>query len=357
MSVIGVVAIGRNEGERLARCLSSVAGRGLTVVYVDSGSSDGSVERARSAGAEVVELDMSRPFTAARARDEGLERLVRTDPEARFVQFIDGDCEVCEGWLDRAMEALEQSPGVAVACGRRRERFPRATVYNHLADMEWDTPIGEAGACGGDAMMRVDAFREVDGYDPSIIAGEEPELCLRLRRKGWKVLRLDADMTIHDMDMTRFGQWWKRSVRAGHAYAEGSAMHGGGPERHFVRETRSAAFWGLLVPAAALGLAWPTWGLSLALLAGYPLLYLRTRRYYASRRGWPAADAGRNAAWIVLAKFPQALGVCRYWLGRLSGRRSAVIEHRSPAPADPLAAPGDRPASGPVAIARKQEIC
>ena len=328
MSAIGLVAIGRNEGERMRRCLESVVGRGLVIVYVDSGSVDGSVELARSLGAEVVELDLSRPFTAARARNEGFERLCQIDQHVQFVQFVDGDCEIAESWLENAREVLEKDPDVGVVCGRRRERFPEQTVYNRLADLEWDSPVGEARACGGDAMMRVEAVRKVGGYNPAIIAAEDDEVCLRIRREGWKVLRIDCDMTLHDMAMTRFGQWWKRSTRTGHAYAEGSAMYGRTAERHFVRQTRSTILWGILLPLVALGLAWPTRGLSLLLLAGYLYLYDRTYRYYAFQRGWQRADARLFSAWIVMAKFPQALGLIRYWLGRLSGQRSPVIEYR-----------------------------
>ncbi len=333
MSDLGVVAIGRNEGERLCRCLNSVNGRGLTLVYVDSGSKDGSIEWARGLGVEVVELDLSRPFTAARARNEGLERLVRINPHVRFVQFVDGDCEVVEGWLDAARRVLEGQPDVAVVCGRRRERFPEATVYNHLADLEWDSPIGEAKACGGDALMRVAAVGEVGGYNPGIIAAEDDEVCLRMRQGGWRILRIDAEMTLHDMAMTRFGQWWRRSVRTGHAYAEGSAMYGRTLERHFVRQTRSTIVWGMVLPLLALGLAWPTRGASLTLLAGYLYLYWRTYRYYARRRGWPPSDASLYARWIVLAKFPQAVGLVRYWAGRLLGKRCPVIDYRGRVPA------------------------
>ncbi|MBV8488858.1 MAG: glycosyltransferase family 2 protein [Planctomycetaceae bacterium] len=338
MPTLGVIAIGRNEGQRLRRCLDSVMGHGLVVVYVDSGSADGSVELARSLGAEVVELDISRPFTAARARNEGFERLCQIDPEVRFVQFIDGDCELAEGWLERARGILEENLEVGVVCGRRRERFPQLTVYNRLADLEWNTPIGEASACGGDALMRVEAVRRVGGYNAAIIAAEDDELCLRIRRAGWKVLRIDCEMTLHDMAMDRFWQWWKRSTRTGHAYAEGSAMHGRAAERHFVRQTRSTIFWGIVLPLLTVGLAWPTRGLSLALLGGYPLLYHRTTCYYAVQRGWPPADARLYAFWIVLAKFPQAVGLLRYGLGRLAGKPSPVIEHRSTLPARDTAA-------------------
>ena len=215
MRNVGIVAIGRNEGERLHRCLNSVIGRGLTLVYVDSGSTDGGIELARDLGVEVVELDLSRPFSAARARNEGFERLCQINPEIRVVQFVDGDCEVIDGWLDRALRTLEDHPDVAVVCGRRRERFPEQTVYNHLADLEWDSPIGEAKACGGDALMRVAAVQEAGGYNPGIIAAEDDEICLRMRGKGWRVLRIDCDMTLHDMAMTRFGQWWRRELRGG----------------------------------------------------------------------------------------------------------------------------------------------
>ena len=192
---VGVVAIGRNEGERLRRCLTSVVERAGVVVYVDSGSTDDSVEMARGLGAMVVDLDRTTPFTAARARNAGLATLREAAPGLELVQFVDGDCEVAAGWLELAARQLDAEPQVAVVCGRRRERHPEASIYNRLCDIEWDTPVGYADACGGDALMRVAALAEVGGYDPDLIAGEEPDLCLRLRQRGWKVLRMDAEMT------------------------------------------------------------------------------------------------------------------------------------------------------------------
>lgn len=327
---VGVVVIGRNEGERLRRCLESTVDRETVVVYVDSGSRDGSPELAIGLGAEVVELDLSRPFSAARARNEGLERLLEVAPEVRFVQFVDGDCEVTAGWLDRAASELQERPDAAAVTGRLRERHPERTVYNRLADLEWDTPIGEARACGGVAMMRVEALRRVGGFNPELIAGEEPELCVRFRRDGWTIFRIDAEMALHDMAMTRFRQWWRRAVRAGHAYAEGWALHGGPPERHYARETRSIIVWGLVVPLLALGLAWPTRGASLLLLGGYGLLAWRVYRYGRVHRGWRPADARAYAFFVIVGKFAGAVGLARYWLGRFTGRRSRVIDFRGP---------------------------
>ncbi|UUX96102.1 glycosyltransferase [Aquabacterium sp. J223] len=316
---LGVVAIGRNEGERLRRCLQSVLPQVARVVYVDSGSTDGSAAMARGLGAEVVDLDLSQPFTAARARNAGLARLLALQPGLERVQFVDGDCEVVDGWLAAATAFLAQRPEVGVVCGRRRERHPERSVYNRLCDAEWNTPVGEARACGGDAMMRVAALQAVGGYREDLIAGEEPELCVRLRAAGWRVWRLDHEMTLHDAAMTRFGQWWRRTQRGGHAFAEGSALHGAPPERHWVRETRSGLAWGLWLPLAILLLALAVSPWALVLFAVYPLQVLRL-----SRRGQGLA----HALFLVLGKFPEALGQLNYWWRRLTHGQRRLIEYK-----------------------------
>ena len=330
---VGVVAIGRNEGERLRACLRSVesgnlkaASRGVPVIYVDSGSNDGSVELARSMGAEVVVVQP--PFSAAKARNAGFTRLLGLVPEVQFVQFVDGDCTLDPAWLTVAGQFLEANPAYAAVAGRRRERYPERSVYNCLCDMEWNTPVGDAKACGGDAMFRAVALLLVGGYDPVVIAGEEPELCVRLRAAGWKIHRMDHQMTLHDAAMTHFNQWWRRAVRGGYGYALGKTMHGRGPERHCLRETRSIWFWGLVVPVLALGAGWSTWGLSLILLCGYPALGWRVYRYMRGR-GFPLADSRLYAAFCVLAKFPQLQGVLRFWYRRIRTKPVQIIEYKT----------------------------
>lgn len=328
-SRFGVVVIGRNEGERLRICLQSVLRSAARIVYVDSGSTDGSPALAQSLGVEVVALDLSIPFTAARARNAGYRRLREIAPELTLVQFVDGDCEVVAGWTEVAVARLDQRPELAVVCGRRRERHPEASIYNQLCDMEWNTPVGEATACGGDALMRLSALEAVGGFNPELIAGEEPELCVRLRAHGYRIERLDAEMTLHDAAMTRFGQWWQRNVRAGHAYAEGAALHGRPPERHNVRAVQRALFWAGLVPGMAVAGALPTGGASLILLAGYPALAARVYRG-ARRSGWPPRAAALSAAFLVLGKFPELRGILKYRWSRALGRRSALIEYKGP---------------------------
>ena len=169
MCAVGIVVIGRNEGERLIRCVESCCSQTPVIVYVDSGSSDGSVHAAARLGATVVKLDMSRPFNAARARNEGFAMLTAQHPNIRFVQFVDGDCELDGDRLATAVPFLSGRSDVGVVCGRRRERHPEKSVYNALCDLEWNTPVGEATACGGDSLVRADAFEAVAGFDPRLI--------------------------------------------------------------------------------------------------------------------------------------------------------------------------------------------
>lgn len=318
----GVVIIGRNEGERLKRCINSVQVP-CQIVYVDSGSTDGSADWARSQGACVINLDMTQPFTAARARNEGFQRLQQLAPSLPFVQFVDGDCELVDDWFDNALLFLQAHPHAAAACGRRRERYPHASIYNLLCDLEWDTPVGQTRSCGGDVFMRAVALAASGGYRSDLIAGEEPELCLRLRAAGWEVWRLPGDMTLHDAAITRFSQWWKRAKRAGHAFAESAHLHGRPPEHHGVAQTCRALAWGIALPLATLGLTLvhPAWML---LLLTYPLQVLRLSLRYGI---WNVAMRWR-AFFYVLGRLPEAQGVLQFWFNRLRRRRSALIEYK-----------------------------
>jgi GT2 family glycosyltransferase len=321
---VAIVAIGRNEGERLRRCLDSVRGRVACAVYVDSGSTDGSVEMARSKGVEVVGLDLRQPFTAARARNAGFQRVLELMPDVRYVQFVDGDCEVVADWLERAHQFLSENPRVAAVCGRRRERFPERSIYNRLCDMEWDIPPGPVRSCGGDVLMRADALHQVGGYRDSLIAGEEPELCVRLRAQGWQIHALKAEMTLHDAGMTRLRQWWLRIKRSGYAFAEGAHLHGAAPERHRIRESRRAWAWGLGLPlciAVAVALLGPWAGL---LLLIYPLQVLRQ----FMRLPGSASDRGLRAAFQVLGRFPEMMGQLQFVRDRLLGRSGRLIEYK-----------------------------
>lgn len=332
LTTVGVVLIGRNEGDRLVRCLTSIVGQAGAVVYVDSGSSDGSCAAARSLGIEVVELDMSQPFSAARARNEGFDWLIQQHPNVDYVQFVDGDCEVVAGWLAAATKVLMADEQVFAVCGWRRERSPEASVFNRICDVEWHWgETGEIGSFGGDVMIRADKLQEIGGYNNRLIAGEDEEVGLRLRQAGGKLIRLDRDATIHDAAMTELHQWWRRAQRCGYAYGLVSSIHGGSPERKFVKEVRSTWLWGAIVPLLAIGLLIPSQGLSLLLLLRYPLAIARWI-FQTHKRGFSWADSVPWAISGTMSVFPGVVGLLQFYRKQWLNSDHVLIEYKGAEP-------------------------
>ena len=325
-SDVGVVVIGRNEGKRLVRCLESVRRQAGCVLYVDSGSTDGSVASARGLSDAVVELDLHIPFTAARARNEGFQRLLEVGCDVRYVFFVDGDCEVVPGWLRTAVHFLGAHPDYGIVWGTLRERFPEKSIYNLLCDIEWrDYPVGETTTCGGNAVARIEAIREVGGFRADLICGEEPEMCVRLRKAGWRIYHLEPVMALHDAAMYRFGQWWKRATRTGYAFAQGASLHGAPPERHYVRETRRPWIWGLAIPVATLCLL-PFLGCrALLVLIAYPIQLLRLSALRPQRS---AAENWLRAAAFLLSNFPELFGQLKFHFDRFRRAQSRLIEYK-----------------------------
>lgn len=329
MDRLGIVVVGRNEGDRLRLCLESILKQANAIVYVDSGSIDQSVSLSRSFGVDAVELDASTPFTAARARNAGFDRLLEIHPDVEYVHFIDGDCEVAQGWFERALDAIEAEADIGAVTGLRREGNPEGSIYNRLCDIEWqfNSPLGYVTRCGGDVLIRVEALKQISGWDSRLIVAEDGDVCFRLRQNEWRILRVDGDMTVHDINMTRFSQWWRRTVRSGHAFAEGALLHGNSEERYYVRESLSVWFWGVLLPALGIGAAWPSQGLSLILFGSYPALCARIFRTMRNK-GFSAGDSGVFALFCALGKFPTAVGQLRFHVLRIVHYHSNLIEYK-----------------------------
>lgn len=327
MERIGIVAIGRNEGERLVRAMASLKGIDAHIVYVDSASTDDSIAVAEAAGAAIVRLDMAIPFTAARARNEGAALLLERHPELRLIQFIDGDCEIVPGWIEAATAFLDAHPKAAIVCGRRREKFPEASFFNALCDAEWDTPVGPAEACGGDALMRVEAFTAVGGFDSAMIAHEEPEMSARIRKAGWEIWRIDAEMTLHDAAMTRWSQYWKRGRRGGFGFVQVLHKNGFSPAADTFRPVMSALLWGAILPLAILlaAIIWTPALIALPLIYGVQFLGI-----YARVTGTPAFRARRALA-VLFAKFAETRGILEFAFKRLTNRRMDAILYKSEA--------------------------
>jgi GT2 family glycosyltransferase len=336
---VGVVVIGRNEGARLERCLRSLPG-GCAIVYVDSGSTDDSIDVAREFG-RVVELDMSKPFSMARARNAGATKLAFRYDHLEYLFFVDGDCEVVPGWLQKALTYLSDNPRVAAVCGKRRERAPEASPYNALCDAEWNAPCGEVAACGGDAVMRLSAFACVGGFDETLIAGEEPELCHRIRDNGWKIVRLDEPMTVHDAAITSFGQWWRRCIRAGYGGMSvrqrllRRGYDGRLPFEHMSTSARTWCLWipGIIAATMASAVANGVMSVELAVVVasvGVVVSWAAQAVRIGVRQNRTETNSGALSYGIftMIAKVPQLIGQFRFSYDYLFGKHAQLIEYK-----------------------------
>ncbi len=327
MQRCGIVVIGRNEGARLGRSLPVAVGSGYPVVYVDSRSSDDSVAVALECGAAVVELDATVRLSAARARNTGADEMLRLHPSVEYLQFIDGDCLLAAGWVDRAIETLDADQTLVAVCGYRSEAEPTRNLFHRIAEIEWHLGgVGETEGFGGDVMIRADAFRAVGGYNPVVVAGEDPELSSRLRQAGGRIVRIDMVSTVHDIAMDRIGQWWKRAERGGYGGALVAHLHRRG-DRLYSAETVRALLWGGVGPLLALGaLRWTRIPL-LSLVGKYLLSSVRAGRS-APGRDLSLLD---RAAWgfsCALAAIPGAIGAVRYLVEALRGAHPQLIEYK-----------------------------
>ncbi len=309
---IAVVVIGRNEAERLHRCLTSIDSK-IDIVYVDSGSTDQSVEIARSINVDVVELDPAMPFSAARARNEGFAYLLKHNPAIEFVQFIDGDCMLSKNWLEVASNSLYTHANYGAVLGHLRELHPEASIYNRLCELEWrSSAVGDltqSAGLGGISMIRASVFNQLGGFNPKVIAGEEPEFAVRIAQANFKVIKLDHAMAVHDANILHFSQWWKRAVRSGHAIGQAAFLNGNSTR---FRKRNSTWFWGIGVPLVILISAIPTKGWSLCLLIGYSLLAARIFRY-CRKRGNNQSDSLIYGVSIVIAKFAETIGLLKFY--------------------------------------------
>jgi GT2 family glycosyltransferase len=325
---LGAVVIGRNEGDRLVRGLRALDGWCETIVYVDSGSDDGSVAAAAALGVEVVELDLSTPFTAARARNAGFRRLAELDPGLELVQFVDGDCEIVPGWSEAATTFLRARPEIAVVCGRRLERYPDASIYNEMCHREWNTPVGEASACGGDFIIRAAAFESVGGFADGQVAHEEPELCGRLRRAGYRIWRIDAPMTLHDAAISRLGQFYTRNRRAGFGIAQALLRSGWSIDPGAQAILRRALTWAVAIPLA-IGLPILALGPAAALLLLlYPLQILRQAVLDRQGAGGTLAHRVKVAGLGMLCKFAEAHGAIQFAAKSATRRKLTAIYYK-----------------------------
>jgi glycosyltransferase involved in cell wall biosynthesis len=326
---IGIVVIGRNEGKRLPFCFDSLKELSCQKVYVDSGSTDNSLDIARSHQIETVELDSGTPFSAARARNEGFERLMELNSDIQFVQFIDGDCTLLPDWLVVGQSALLENTQRAAVIGHLIERNKDESPYNRLCALEWKSSTGDLtdfGALGGISLIRVSVFKELGGFNPRVIAGEDSEFGVRMGLAGYVITKLDCVMATHDANILRFTQWWKRAVRGGHAIGQRAHINGQSDHKDCVKERNSTLFWALLIPLLILLLFLPTQGYSLALAGAYFYLCYRVMNFRL-KQGDSSRDAWFYTKFLLLTKFANMVGLLKFYVNNLS-EQYEIIEYK-----------------------------
>jgi glycosyltransferase involved in cell wall biosynthesis len=326
---LSIVVVGRNEGQRLALCLESIRQvRGVAlgeVIYVDSDSTDGSPELAASYAATVIVVRPERP-TAAIGRNSGWRRAA-----SDLILFLDGDTVLHPDFARAACDALAREPSLAAVWGHRREIHPEASIYNRVLDLDWVYPPGLAEFCGGDVLMRRKVLVETGGFDESLIAGEEPELCRRIRARGYGILHIDCPMTGHDLQIMRWRQYWKRATRAGHAYAEVAERFRSSDDPFWSSDRRRnlirGSFWVVSLAAAiAAGVFFGVLPLALWLAL---LLLLSARSAWKAR--WKRATPGVLLLYGLhshLQQLPIFVGQLQYELGKRRKRAQRLIEYK-----------------------------
>lgn len=323
---VSVVVIGRNEGERLVRCLESARPLGAELIYVDSSSTDGSPERAAALGARVLRVQPERP-SAAVGRNAGW-RAARGE----FVLFLDGDTVLHPDFVRRALREF-RDPDVAVVWGHRRERDPAQSLYVRVLDLDWIYAPGDTAFCGGDALMRRSVLERAGGFDETLIAGEEPELCRRIRAPGYRIVHIDAPMTTHDLAIRSFRAYWQRAFRAGHAYAEVAQRFAASPDPLWQRESRRNLFHGaaVLVAPLAFAAACLVHPLAGVLLAALALLIVARSARRCAWKGGSLATRILYALHAHLQQVPILLGQLAYRRNRRRGVRQRLIDYKEPA--------------------------
>lgn len=319
----GVVVIGRNEGQRLLLCLDSILRSGVPCVYVDSQSTDNSVLEAQKLNITTVELDNSAPINASRARNSGFEKIIELYPVLEYIHFIDGDCELNLDWLPKAAKAFEKNSDIAIMCGRLHEKHRDKSIYKRLCDMDWYTPPGVIERCGGIFTVRKNVFSELKGFDSSLIAGEEPEFCLRLSKTGRKILAIDENMGTHDSAMYHFSQWWQRCVKVGFGYANGAQWGS------WQRQVRSALVLGITLPLFILMGSLFITPYFLILFGLYAVHIFRIYKNDVDIGSSSTYDKSLYALFCVLAKFPESQGVIGYFVNRFKGKQQKIIEYKA----------------------------
>jgi glycosyltransferase involved in cell wall biosynthesis len=200
MPELAVVLISKNQAWNIGRLIESIILRTACVpsremVLVDSASTDDTVATASMYAINVLRLRPDQPLSPAAGRYVGYKHT-----SAPLVLFLDGDMELCAGWLERALKVLRSQPDVAVVTGLTVDVWPATKAADSAEaepSLEYSTGLTEVPYIAGAGLYRRQALEHVGSFNPYLYSDEEPELCIRIRQAGYRIVQLDTPIAYH----------------------------------------------------------------------------------------------------------------------------------------------------------------
>lgn len=297
---LSIVVIGRNEAERIGKCLESIQNEITTfpsaeLIFVDAGSTDDSVAIAARLGIKALEID---PANAASARNAGLARCT-----GKYVQFLDGDMILSPGWLQFALERLEVCEFDAVA-GKIVEETKNASIYSRVFGLDWNHKSGPVETLGGASLWRRQVIQRLGGFDEALDVGEDPDLSLRARALGHQLMQLDVTMVGHSLGLRTLGDWVCRGKSVGRSTALVFKRHSqarGARRRIFA--AFAAPFAGIFIVVAFI-----LWQNTIVIALPLLVTVMMVRRYFRHRNLITTRYALAHFIHVHLIKIPFMIG-------------------------------------------------
>lgn len=134
---IGIVEMGRNEGERLHGCFESLKHFNNPIIYVDSGSTDNNLYLARIYCKDDTRLDMNRPFSTAWARNTGQQRLLDLYTPPSYIHFIEGGYELEHCLISCALNSFTEDQALESVFSHMQEKHAVKSSSNKLCGLVW----------------------------------------------------------------------------------------------------------------------------------------------------------------------------------------------------------------------------
>jgi len=237
---LSVIIVNWNTRDLLKLCLESIPAKTRRIFYeiivIDNASSDGSAEMVERDFPEVRLIKNKENRGFGRANNQGL-----SGAKGKYILFLNSDVAVNEGCLDELFDFMEKNPSVgASSCQLTfpdgslqhscrtfptfkvfflmllgfRQLFPRMKMFRDYLMLDWDHgDVREVDQIMGSFMLvRKDVLDGIGSFDERYwMYFEEVDLCLRMKKAGWKIVHYPYVSAIHFL--SRSSQQWEKRKR------------------------------------------------------------------------------------------------------------------------------------------------